>query len=129
VFNAVDFNLFDKPRHLKFDLNALADAEREVKSGIIALFNEERMGVDTVRIFIWAGLKHEDKALTINEVGEMIEDYIINSGEDLMEALSELQNVIMEGIMASKVFKTMFDKSNKENAKDESEGNLEAGEA
>jgi hypothetical protein len=129
VLNAVDFNLFDKPRHLKFDLNALADAEREVKSGIIALFNEERMGVDTVRIFIWAGLKHEDKALTINEVGEMIEDYIINSGEDLMEALSELQNVIMEGIMASKVFKTMFDKSNKENAKDESEGNLEAGEA
>jgi hypothetical protein len=129
VLNAVDFNLFGKPRHLKFDLNALADAEREVKSGIAALFNEERMGVDTVRIFIWAGLKHEDKALTINEVGEMIEDYIINSGEDLMEALSELQNVIMKGIMASKVFKTMFDKSNKENAKDELEGNSEAGEA
>lgn len=129
MLNAVDFNLFDKPRHLKFDLNALADAEREVKTGITTLFNEERMGVDTVRIFIWAGLKHEDKALTINKVGEMIEDYIINSGEDLMEALSELQNVIMEGIMASKVFKTMFDKSNEENAKDKPEGNPEAGEA
>jgi len=81
----------DKERHLKYDLNAMIVFEELTGKDIIELFDgafkkikaaKEGKAVkgkifslaDT-RALLYAGLKHEDPALTQEKVGEMIDLY------------------------------------------------------
>jgi hypothetical protein len=101
MLNAVEFNLFDRPRHLKFDINAIADIERETKTGILNLLQHERMGFDSLRILIWGGLKHEDRSLTIEKVGELIQNYIVANQSNLFEAILLFSEKIIEALRES----------------------------
>lgn len=59
----------DKERTLYFNLNALVEIE---ELGIDLTKLSEGVKMSQVRAIIWAGLRHEDKDLTLEEVGELI---------------------------------------------------------
>lgn len=64
-----------KRRNLKFDVNALADFEQETGMGF-GLLMKQRAVFASARAMLWAGLKHEDRALTIEDVGDLLGQYI-----------------------------------------------------
>jgi hypothetical protein len=110
MLNAVDFNHFmyeengktvGRPRHLKFDINAIADVERETKAGFMTIMGQDRIGFDTVRIMIWAGLKHEDPSLTVFKVGEHLQKYITTNKTNMMIAISTFSDAILEALKLS----------------------------
>lgn len=68
-----------KKRHLKFDINALADFEQEAGMGFGQLM-ATRAIFATTRALLWAGLKHEDRTLTVEKVGTLIGKFIQNGG-------------------------------------------------
>jgi len=68
----------DKERHLKFDLNAFAELE-DIYGDINNAFEAMQKGsIKAIRALLWAGLIHEDKTLTIEQVGSMIDMSNIN---------------------------------------------------
>ena len=72
-----EIELAGKNRRIKFDYNALADLEKEAGAGIAKLFTDEaNIGFNTIRLLVWSGLKHEERGLTLNRAGLMIEQYI-----------------------------------------------------
>lgn len=76
----------DKKRHLKFDLNAFAELE-ELYGDMNAVFEAMQKGsIKAIRAMLWAGLVHEDKELTIEQVGSMIDMSNIN---DVVETVSK----------------------------------------
>lgn len=60
----------DKERTLFYDLNALVALEEQ---GIDIAKINEGIKMSQVRGILWAGLIHEDKELTLEEVGSMVE--------------------------------------------------------
>lgn len=69
---------FDKPRQLKFDLAAVRDLEATLGGKPLAdIVNDlVRMGVNTLVVSLWAGLKHEDRTLNPKLVERMLSKYI-----------------------------------------------------
>ncbi len=67
----------DKPRRLRFDFNALRLAEKKMseewgkKTSVTSVLNED-ITVTDLTILVWAALKHEDKTLTLDQVGAML---------------------------------------------------------
>lgn len=65
----------DTLRHLKLDLRALAFAERELtrfweskeRLSIVKVFQSGDVGIADLCILLWAGLRHEDPALTLDQ--------------------------------------------------------------
>ena len=84
---------FDKPRTLKFDLRAVRDLEVAMDGKPLAsvILDITRLGVNATVLALWAGLKHEDKALTANLVSKHLETYLHHGGQlrDIARALDE----------------------------------------
>lgn len=80
----------DKPRRIRFDINALSDAEEALGMGLGAVM-QQQVGPRVLRALLWAGLKWEDKGLTLQRTGTLIQQYIENGGtlESLAEKLTE----------------------------------------
>lgn len=114
MLNAVDFNFFKKPRHLKFDINAIADVERETKTGITLIMSQERFGFDVLRVMLWAGLKHEDQSLTPYKIGSHIQTYIDDNKSNLIAAMNEFQNSILDALKASGLFGDIIEEQTEE---------------
>jgi len=77
----------DKPRTLRYDLNALCAIE-EATGKPIAEALSAGSSFSAMRVIIWAGLKHEDPALTVEAVGAMVDPALMNVAlEALVEAL------------------------------------------
>ncbi|MCW2279109.1 hypothetical protein [Heliophilum fasciatum] len=78
--------VLDKPRTLRYDLNALA--EMEAKLGVsLQELDQLTMGVKQLRTFLWAGLIHEDPTLTEHEVGGWVDmDTLSMVNEKITEA-------------------------------------------
>lgn len=63
----------DKERHLLFDMNSMASFEDVTNRSFFEFAqNMGKMTAKELRAFLWAGLVHEDKALTVEQVGSMI---------------------------------------------------------
>lgn len=87
IREAVPFTMFEryevtrpgyaKKRLMKFTFNALADFEQEVGMGFGQLM-QMKATFATARALVWAGLKHEDRALTIEYVGERLGDAMVD---------------------------------------------------
>lgn len=88
-----------KSRRLRYDFNAIADIEAEAKTGIQILLSEERIGFNTMRLLLWAGVKHEERGLTVSKVGDMLQE-LIQSGGDITSPMGK----IMEALEASGVW-------------------------
>lgn len=64
--------MLDKKRHLLYDMNAFAELE-EIFGTIEEALTELGKGkIKALRAILWAGLIHEDEALTEKQVGTII---------------------------------------------------------
>lgn len=78
--NSVTFHGFSKyergrSRNLRYDINALADFEQLTGMGFGQLMQMKAMFA-TARALLYAGLKHEDRTLSVERVGDLIMDFI-----------------------------------------------------
>lgn len=80
----------DKVRHLKFDFNALALAEKETGKNLLKGAAWADMSASDIRAFLWAGLLWEDSELTLGMVGSMIHPGNAGDvGADLQSAVNK----------------------------------------
>lgn len=86
--NGITINL-DKPRTLRYGMNALAKIEDLTGKSILAL-DLNKVGIKDLLAIIYAGLYHEDKTLTIDKVGDLIDEYsnLTEIAEKIGEALT-----------------------------------------
>lgn len=77
-------------RRLKFDVNALADFEEKTGMGFAQLMQQKAIFA-SARAMLWAGLKFDDRALSIEEVGNLITDYMkdetVERGEHTIDTI------------------------------------------
>lgn len=64
----------DKARSLLYNLNALCLLKERCGINILTPDREQLEDPVAVRAIAWAGLVHEDPALTLDQVGEMVTD-------------------------------------------------------
>lgn len=64
----------DKPRTLRYGINALAKVEDLTGKPITAL-DLNNVGIKDLLVIIYAGLYHDDKTLTLEKVGDLIDEY------------------------------------------------------
>ena len=62
----------DKPRNIRLNTNALVKAE-EILNRPISEFGAA-FGIKEIRAMLWAGLLHEDKSITLETVGDLIDE-------------------------------------------------------
>lgn len=79
----------DKPRNLRFSTNALVESEKMLGKSI-AEFSQS-IGITELRILIYCGLRHEDKTLTLDQAGDLIDEaesiaYLSDKLKDALEA-------------------------------------------
>lgn len=95
---SVIVHLGGKQRKLRYDFNAMSDFEQVTGQ---SLFNAmQNMGIGTIRALYWAGLKHQDKGLTLDRTGKMISKAMTEDGlglEDLMNPAVEA--LVQSGIL------------------------------
>lgn len=79
-----------RERTLRFDVNALADFEQETGMGFAQLMKQRAIFANA-RAMLWAGLKHEDRGISIEYVGDLIGDYLtdddIEDGDHTIDTL------------------------------------------
>lgn len=64
----------DRERQLRLGINELCDAEQASSGQAINDFLVgARISLLAIRALLWAGLKHEDRRLTLAEVGDLIQ--------------------------------------------------------
>jgi len=98
-FRTVPFDLLDRPRNIRFDVNALADLEEKLGIGPAQIFSEERTGYATIRGLLWAGIKWEDKRITVDRAGELLQTFLEKGGE-----LEKLMMPLAEALTNSGIF-------------------------
>lgn len=82
----------DKERHLKYNLNALITAEK-ITGKKLAELGGDKGGFDLefLRAMLYAGLIWEDKELTIDDVGDLIDmenlEYVTDKLGEAMQGL------------------------------------------
>ncbi len=64
----------DKARNLRYGINALVKVE-ELTGRPITKLDLESLSMKDLRTIVFAGLYHEDKTLTAEKVGELIDEY------------------------------------------------------
>jgi hypothetical protein len=116
----------DKPRRLRFDYNALCDFDNKSGDSLIGIFTEaagsdnetailNRLGFGKLRTMLWAGLKWEDRGLTEERVGIILQKQI----EDGVGIVT-IFGIVMKALIESGVFGTASsDNVNEGNAKAE----------
>ena len=64
----------DKIRNLRYGMNALVTVE-ELTAKSITKLDLENISMKDLRTILYAGLCHEDRALTPEKVGDLIDEY------------------------------------------------------
>jgi len=82
--------ILDKPRRMLYDLNAMAAYEEKTGKSFLDI-PKEQINATMLRVILWAGLIHEDKTLTLDQVGAMT----------TAENLGTVQNKIVEASLAN----------------------------
>ena len=84
----------DKARNLRYGINALIKVE-ELTGKALTKLDLESLSMKDLRAILFAGLCHEDKTLTPERVGEIIDDY--SSINEIAEKLGEAFTVAFGG--------------------------------
>jgi hypothetical protein len=85
-------------RFLQFDVNALADFEEKTGMGFAQLMQQKAVFA-SARAMLWAGLKRNDRALTIEYVGDLISMYL--KDEDVPRGEHTVDTLLMVTIGAA----------------------------
>ncbi len=80
----------DKPRNIRLNTNALVKVE-EVLDRPISDFGAS-FGIKEIRAMLWAGLLHEDKSLSLDTTGDLIDEA---GFEYVAEKVGEAINIAM----------------------------------
>lgn len=85
-----DLGIEKRNRALRFDINAMADFEQVTGMGLAQLMNTNAIFAAT-RALLWAGLRWQDRGLTIDYVGQLMQDYMQKNGDvkDLLQPCLE----------------------------------------
>ena len=105
----------DKPRELRFGFRALREIRN--KFGERSLDQLMNIKVDEIPFLAWVGLKHEDKALTVERVEDLLDDAIPKK-YTIMKVTEIILNALT-GQMGVEPKKTDDDDSKKEEAGDQ----------
>ena len=105
-----EFEVGGKLRRLKYDFNAIADVEEVSGMGLMKIFSEEMIGFNTIRLLMWAGLKHEDRGITTQRAGMIIKD-MIGEGHDF----DSIMNLIISALNKSGLFPVDIGEEKEEN--------------
>lgn len=96
----IDITL-DKPRRLRFDVNALDALESALGEPLGRMIGLLAQGsIRALKLAIWQGLRHEDRMLTPDRAGNLVQDWF-----DAGRELGDLNDVVIEAIYASGVVK------------------------
>lgn len=90
----------DKERQLRFDLNALADADEVAGKSISEFLAGDRVGLSAIRALLWAGLKGEDRRLTVEQAGQLMQDELAKGAD----SISAITMKIREAMVAAGLF-------------------------
>lgn len=82
--------VLDRPRSLRYGMNALVRIE-ELLGKPITKLDFDNISIKDLRTIVYAGLYHEDKSLSPEIVGDLIDEYsdISLAAEKLGEAMTE----------------------------------------
>lgn len=84
----------DRERHLRYTINALADLEQHLGTGLGGVMLTGKVGIGFMRGFLWAGLKHEDARLSVERAGQLLQDYLDRGGD--LASLANSMNEAMQ---------------------------------
>lgn len=84
----------DKPRRLKYDVNALASIE-EAMGGLTLGQAFRTPGIRAIRALLWAGLRWEDRQLTLEGAGDILQAYLEGGGD--VDKLTDAMQAALEG--------------------------------
>ena len=90
--------MLDKKRTLRLTWRALMDFERETKLLVSEVLDKGQLGFFTVAGFVWAGLRWQDRGLTLDRTAAMLQRWAENGG-----SLPELWHSIQEALQRSKL--------------------------
>ncbi len=88
----------DKPRTLRFTIDAVARLEGEEGCGLDELWARKQRIVALVAL-LYHGLRHEDASLTKARVIKLLDRYVENGGDT-----TELNEAVLEALFASGVY-------------------------
>lgn len=77
--------ILDRERPLKLTLNSMIKFQEATGKDILKGLDPEKMRLDDIRALLWACLIHDDKELTLDAVGDMVE---LSSLESICTAVS-----------------------------------------
>jgi hypothetical protein len=83
-----------KPRTLRFSSGALRALERESKKSVFQMMEEAQL-LTTTTLFLWAGLRTETPSLTLEEVDQLVDAYML-SGKQYFELLEPVMEALVE---------------------------------
>jgi hypothetical protein len=89
---------------LKYDFNAISELEMYYDKGIHGIVNEEVMGFNTVRNFLWAGMLWKNPNIKTYHVGKMLEREVEENDDFDFEQTLE---TAVEALYSSKAFKLL----------------------
>lgn len=106
---------FDKPRQLHFDLAAIRDLEAAMNGKPLASIVNDlaSLGVTAIVLALWAGLKHEDRALNPKLVERRLETYIKDK-----KSLRLLGRALNDAIEETGLFRSEDDEGNAQTTTD-----------
>lgn len=85
----------DRPRQVKFDLNAFAELEEKYGNMEAAFHAMQSGSMKAARTLLWAGLLHEEPNLTEREVGGLV---TLGNITEVMERITKaLTEAVPEG--------------------------------
>lgn len=83
----------DRPRRLRFDVNALADLEIALGGQSLSEVFSGEMRIATIRALLWAGLRHEDRGITIERAGALLQKSI-DDGKTMADLLGRVSEAV-----------------------------------
>jgi hypothetical protein len=97
-----------RKRFLKFDINALADFEQETGMGFGQLMSTKAVFA-TTRAMLWAGMKHEDRGLSVEEVGRLLGIYVKEGGTIDVALKAAFESAAEQGALGKEISDRMAD--------------------
>lgn len=88
-----------RKRFLRFDVNALADFEQETGMGYQQLIMQKATFA-AARALTWAGLKQEDRVLTLEDVGRLISKWLTDESPEAVAEQRNINSILMVVLQA-----------------------------
>lgn len=71
-----------KERSLRYSYNSVCAIEDAFGMGMESIFSKEQVGFRTTRILLWGALKTSQRNITLDQAGDLIEEYM-REGNDI----------------------------------------------